>query len=266
MKYAFTSFSWPFADLTQLLDAAKRYGYEGIEPRLDAGHGHGIEVGTDAAERHALRERIAATGIGLCCLSSSAKFADPATVDQHVAATGHRIDLAADLGVPLLRVFGGQIPSSTTRAEATARIVDALGSVADHAWDRGVRVCLETHDDWSDPRAVAAIMGAVDHPAIGVLWDVMHPVRTGGATMESAYDVLSPWLAHVHIHDGSARTDKLEFCRMGEGDLDHRVVIRLLRTGGYDGYLSGEWINWEPHDEHLPREVALLRGYEGEPA
>lgn len=262
MRYAFTSFSRPSATLTQLLDTARHFGYQGIEPRLDAEHGHGIEVATSPAERRELRDRVAASGINLCCLGSSAKFADPDTVEQQVAATVERIDLAADLDVPLLRVFGGVIPPSTTRKEASARIIEALRSIADHARTRGVRVCLETHDDWSNPTEVAAIMNAVNHPAIGVLWDVMHPVRRGGATMQASYAVLSGWIAHVHVHDGSTRADKLEFRPIGEGDLDHRLVLRLLRDSGYDGYLSGEWLNWEPHDVHLPRELATLRSYE----
>lgn len=266
MKYAFTSFSWPSADLTQLLDTAQNFGYQGIEPRLDAGHGHGIEVATNSAERRELRDRIASSDINLCCLGSSAKFADPETVDEQVAATVARIDLAADLDVPLLRVFGGLIPPSTTREEASARIIDALRSVADPARKRGVRVCLETHDDWSSPDDVAAIMNAVNDPAIGVLWDVMHPVRSGGATMQAAYDVLSGWIGHVHVHDGSARRDKLEFRPIGEGGFDHRIVVHLLRDSGYAGYLSGEWINWEPHDVHLPRELATLRHYDSDHA
>ena len=32
----------------------------------------------------------------------------------------------------------------------------------------------------------------------------------------------------------------------------------------YQGYLSGEWIGWEPYDVHLPRELATMKGYERE--
>ena len=30
------------------------------------------------------------------------------------------------------------------------------------------------------------------------------------------------------------------------------------------GYLSGEWIGWEPYAVHLPRELAAMRAYERE--
>jgi hypothetical protein len=42
--------------------------------------------------------------------------------------------------------------------------------------------------------------------------------------------------------------------------------VQLLRAAGYDGYLSGEWIDWEPCEVHLPRELATMRVYENEPA
>ena len=32
----------------------------------------------------------------------------------------------------------------------------------------------------------------------------------------------------------------------------------------YPGFISGEWINWEPYEQHLPRELATLKGYEKE--
>jgi hypothetical protein len=39
-------------------------------------------------------------------------------------------------------------------------------------------------------------------------------------------------------------------------------VIELLVGTGYDGYLSGEWINWDPWQVHLPRELRALKQIE----
>ena len=48
MKYAFMTFSTPALNLDDVLATAKQYGYDGIEPRLDAGHKHGVEVAASA--------------------------------------------------------------------------------------------------------------------------------------------------------------------------------------------------------------------------
>ncbi len=40
-------------------------------------------------------------------------------------------------------------------------------------------------------------------------------------------------------------------------------AVQLLQAVPYTDYLSGEWINWEPWETHLPRELAVMEGYEG---
>lgn len=268
MKYAFTTFSCPELNLDELLALAQGLGYDAIEPRLASGHRHGVELETTRSERARLRRAVAAAGIGLCCLGASCRYAhtDRSILDRQIAETRRGIDLAADIGAPRLRVFGGQIPAGLDRAQARDQIVAGLAGVADHAERQGVTVCLETHDDWSDPAAVVDIMRRVAHPAIAVVWDVMHTRRGGRATMDEALGLLAPWVQHVHIHDGTTRLDRLEFKPIGTGEFDHRRVLGLLAAAGYAGYLSGEWLDWEPGTTHLPRELATMRRYEAGPA
>jgi sugar phosphate isomerase/epimerase len=261
MNFAFMSFSCPDLSLPEMLTLARDVGYDGIEPRAGSNHRHGIELEADAGQRQHMRETAATAGIALCCLATSCRYADPATVQAQIDETLRYIDLAADIGAPRLRVFGGKIAEGIKRAEAIANVAQALATVADQAQARGVTVCLETHDDWCNPTHVAAVMKQVNHPAIGVNWDIMHPVRAGGATMADAYTILQPWIHHVHIHDGLTRLDQLMMLPIGSGEIDHRTAIELLHADHYSGYLSGEWINWEPYETHLPRELAQLKAY-----
>lgn len=124
----------------------------------------------------------------------------------------------------------------------------------------------ETHDDWCDPADVAAVMRQADHPAVAVHWDVMHPVRTAGVSMASAYQTLRPWIAHVHVHDGVNRPDATTMLPIGQGDFDHHAALRLLHRDGYDGFISGEWTEgWMSpafFTDHLAGESATLRAME----
>ena len=257
------TFSCPELSLDEALSAAKRYGYDGIEPRIVSGHKHGVELDADAAKRKEIKQKAADSGIALCCVATSCSYADPATSSANADETLRCIDLAADVGSPRLRVFGGVIPEGVTRAQATDLLVESLRSVADHAGERGVTVCMETHDHWCDPAHLAEVMRQVNHPAIAVNWDIMHPVRAAGATMDCAFETLKPWIRHIHFHDGAAGAGgELKPC--GEGIVDHRRAVELLLTIPYDGYLSGEWIGWEPWETHLPRELAIMKKYEAE--
>lgn len=260
MKYSFMSFSTPTLTLAEMLEVARNYGYDGIEPRLDAKHAHGIEVDATPAQRSAIKSLLSSSCVKLSCLATSLSYADPAKTVDMIRQTYERIDLAGDLGAPAIRVFGGLIPDGTDREKAIALVVESLREVADHAAGRNVAVCLETHDDWCDPAHVATVLKQVDHPAIGANWDIMHPVRTRKADIVRSFEMLKPWIRHVHIHDGVG--DKLKFVPIGTGAIDHKSAVELLMSANYTGYLSGEWIDWERYEIHLPRELATMKRLE----
>jgi sugar phosphate isomerase/epimerase len=264
VQYAFMTFSTPELSLDRVCAVAAEYGYDGVELRLDAGHGHGVEVAAPAAERERLAAVPAEHGVALAALASSLRFADPAQAGEVLAAGRERIALAAAVGAPCLRVFGGGIPEGIDRNKAVGTVADGLGALADAAGEAGVVLCLETHDDWCDPRHVADVLTKVDHPAVAANWDIMHPVRTGAATIEESFRALRPWIRHVHLHDGRTTDGELQLLPIGEGEIDHRQALALLLAEGYGGFLSGEWIGWEPWETHLPRELATLRRYETE--
>jgi len=262
MKYAFMTFSCTTLSLAECLDLVKQTGYDGLEPRIQASHAHGIEFDTTPAQRDAIRKQFDDADVPACCIATSCRYADPATVDEHIADTNKAIDLAGDIGSPRLRVFGGKIGEGVSRDDAINNVAEAFKSVADHAASRDVTLCIETHDDWCDPDHVAAIMTKVNHSAIAVNWDIMHPVRAAGKTMDEAYETLRPWIRHVHVHDGKEVDGKNTLMPIGQGIIDHGVALKRLAELGYDGYISGEWINWEPYETHLPRELALLKALE----
>lgn len=264
MKYAFMSFSCPDASFAQMLEMAAEYGYDGVEPRAGGRHSHGVELTATSKQRAAFRRQAADAGVAICCLAAGCRFADPATREEQVAEALQYIDLAGEIGAPVLRVFGGQIPDGVSREEAIDGLVDAFGQLAPRAQERGVTVCLETHDDWCNPQHVATVLERVEHPAIGINWDVIHPLRKEGWTLEDSYRTVLPWMRHVHIHDVFLAADRLDYQAFGTGDVDHKRVVALLKEGGYAGFLSGEWINWEPADVHLPREIQTIREYERE--
>jgi sugar phosphate isomerase/epimerase len=262
MQYSFMTFSTPQLTLAEVLATARQHGYDGIEPRLDAGHMHGVEVARTAAERAAIRRQVEASGVKLACLATSLTYADPAKSAAMNAATIERIDLAGDLGAPVIRVFGGVIPPGITRVAALKLVAESLSRAADHAARRGVTLAMETHDDWCDTLHVAEVMRRVQHPAIAVNWDIMHPVRLGFATIAESFETLRPWIRHLHVHDGVGKDISMK--PIGSGEIDHRAAVRLLLEAGYAGFLSGEWIGWDDYQTYLPRELATLKRYEEE--
>ncbi len=265
MKYAFMSFSCPEASFAEMLDLAVKSGYDGVELRAQSKHGHGAELDADATVRSDIRKQAREAGIDICCVATSCRFADPDTAAGSVEDMLQAIDLAADIGAPCIRVFGGKLGEGLSRAAATDLLAESLRSGAEKASSRGVTVCMETHDEWTNPQHVAAVIKAVDHPNIAVNWDIMHPVLFSGWDMAAAFEALRPWIRHVHFHDGPI-SDSSKLKPIGTGDIDHHTAVRLLKALPYEGFLSGEWINWEddPAEIYLPRELATMKTYEND--
>ena len=263
MKYAFMSFSSAELDLDQTIQLAKKYGYDGIEPRVDCQHKHGIEFNSTKEFRAECRKKSEKSGIKICCIATSCMFSDPVKLEKNVEDANKAIDLAGDLAAPCIRVFGGLLPESVTRETAMNLVVKSFKEIAEHAKQRKVTVCMETHDHWCNPAHVAEVLKKVNHPNIAANWDIMHPVRTKNATMEEAFETIKSYIKHVHFHDGVDDKDgKNVLVEIGKGQIDHKKAVELLKKINYTGYLSGEWIKWEAADIHLPREIKIMKEYE----
>ncbi len=256
------TFSTPDQQLDAVLATAARHGYDGIELRIGSNHAHGVELASTAGQRAAARQLAVASGVAICCIATGARFADPANAAAEIAAAEAAIDLAADVGAGVIRVFGGAIPKGVSREAAAAAIVAALRALSARAAARAIDVAIETHDDWCDPQAVANILARVGHPRIGANWDYQHTTRVAKTSVDNAFDALKSYIKHVHFHDGTMDADKLVFLPVGQGSYNHGRVLQLLRSMNYTGYLSGEWINWEPAEVHLPRELAAMKALE----
>lgn len=267
LKYAFMTFSTPDWTLDEVLSFAAETGYDGIEPRCQAKHRHGVELETSATERADIRRKAEDAGVALCCLATSIRYCDPKQTDA-VDTTLRFLDLAAEIGCPSLRVFGGGEGEAVSDygERHAGRLAELLARVAPEAGARGVNVAVETHDFWMNTDALAVALQQVDHPKIGANWDFSHPFRAFGQSVEYSYQALAGRILHVHFHEGKALPDgKFQFVPIGHPDneWDHRTALRLLRADGYDGYLSGEWLGqWSDPRNELPRELKAIRAME----
>ncbi len=263
MKFSFMTFSCPELKWGEVLGVAKRFGYDGVEPRAQAKHAHGVEVAANAGQRAAIKRMAEDAGVAVACLATSCSYMAAARgdLDTMMAASRALIALAHDIGAPTMRVFGGNIPQGMTRDHAATQLAESLAALAPDAQAAGVTLCVETHDSWCNANDLARVIARVGHPNVQVNWDIMHPVNAGGMTMDEAFAALRPYVRHIHFHDGKRGAKGLDLCPIGQGIVDHKRAVELLRGVGYQGYLSGEWIAWEPWQTHLPRELATMKSY-----
>src|SRR5690606_609098 len=128
------------------------------------------------------------------------------------------IDLAAELKVPYIRVFGDRIPEPARKQEVIEAIADGLKILGSYASDKGVTVLLETHGDMNAYPIIESIMEKVNHEAVGLLWDFEHPFMHGEQP-EDTYRHLAPYIRHTHVKDARKVDGQHELCLIGDGEV-----------------------------------------------
>ena len=269
MKYAFSTLACPAWSIEQVVEAATTLGYDGVELRLL--DGAVIDPGADRAKVEQAVARCRAEGVEVCALDSSCTFnhADPGAREREVSDLLRWIDLAEDLQVPLVRVFGGHArPGLAPEPPEVVNdwVAEALSRAAPTAEQAGVTVVLETHDAFSSARRVAAVLDRVDSPRVAALWDSHHPYRVG-ETPQDVIEALGARIAHVHVKDARRTTPNgsdWQLVLLGDGEVPVREQVQALQRQGYSGYVSVEWEKkWHPEiaepEIALPQHIRWLR-------
>jgi len=99
------------------------------------------------------------------------------------------------------------------REGAVDLMAQSLQRIVDHAADRNVTLCEETHDDWCGPAHVAAVLRRVNHPAVGVNrepYDVHLPREL--ATMKRYEELVA-----LGVSGPAAYGSRVLHCRRGPG-------------------------------------------------
>ena len=236
MKIAFTTFACPDWNLRQVIEAAITIGYDGIEFRCDAGHGHGVEVKTPKGERDRIRSLLEGAGVAPCCLGTSLQFADESVADHVVECA----QLAADIGCPGVRVFCGPPPEGTPMPQVIELVGQRLANAANLSDHTGVDLWLATHDTMSHAASAAAAVRRAAHNRVGILYDNLHPYRRG-EPLDATVAALGNLTRHVHFHDGLCDPKKVIIKPFGQGELPIDEMFHALVNMGFDGHVCGEW-------------------------
>lgn len=249
MKLAFSTLGCPDWSAERVARVAAELGYDGVEIR---GFGGRLDIeqmpefGEGLARTRALFRD---AGLEICCLSTSVTLSAKDRAERRVLVDRARraIEIAAGLGCPYVRVFGGHIPPGESRADAADDIAQALTALGGTADTVGVTVVLETHDDFNLGKDAADVVDRVSGPGVGILWDILHPYRCGEALTDTL-NYLGSHIRHVHIKDAlNLSAAGFQPVLLGEGDMPVREAVRLLRQIGYTDYLSLEWEKkWHP--------------------
>jgi sugar phosphate isomerase/epimerase len=254
MKLSFSTLGCPNWSFDEIALKASQYGYDGVAFRGIGGELDLTKVpeffpGALANTRHRLQEAGLATSMVLT--SAVMMIAEPEKLEASLQLGQSHIEIASELECPYIRVFGGQMPVGISYAAAVRRAGERLHRLGDYAAQRGVHVLIETHDDWVVTSHLRRAVEAADHPNVGVLWDVHHPVRIAGESVAQVWANIGPWVRSVDIKDSITDFEArlgYQYVQIGDGEIPLKDALRILKAAGFDGWLTFEWEKvWHPN-------------------
>jgi sugar phosphate isomerase/epimerase len=243
VKLSFMTFVCPGWEIERAVKFAREADYGGVEIRVDAGHKHNISSQSSAETRRRVRKLFADHGIEIACVATSVNFGypDPAEHRKNVEIAKANLNLAADLGAPLVRIFaGGGIPALTS--VAAQQVAVAFDEIGDYAKASGVRPMLECgHDIIKGAAEADVVIKKVRTRNFGALWNYSE-------MDDKTYDALKDHISHFHVHDEV----------MDPGNTNILALAKRMKGAGYRGYVSLEIYYKEDNvPENLLKETSL---------
>jgi sugar phosphate isomerase/epimerase len=245
-RFAASTLGLPDAGLDEIVAVLSAGGCSGVE--LRAGEKQPVHTALTRTERTEVRRRLAEAKLKPLAVSSYVGICAPgddrAIVDDLVA----HVDLAADLGAVGVRIFPGGAGDGADDERGARRLTDAAGP----AERRGIRLLVETHDSHPRGTDVARLLDRTGRDDIGVIWDFVHPWRSGESPAET-YEAIGPRLAYVQLKDAVPPEPAL----IGHGKVPLDDIRAVLTKHGYEGWWSLEWEKaWYPDIPPLSEALA----------
>jgi sugar phosphate isomerase/epimerase len=255
MKFSFTNLGCPNWNLEQIAEKAAEYGYDGVELRSHADNPY-LFPNPPLSHRKYIQELFGKYNLDISCISAYSRFADsdPKILEENKQILVSDIILARDLGAPMVRSFLGE-NKELTNEQVIEHAAPYLNYCADFADLLGVKVVFETHDAWCSGELMQLAFSKISSPGAAVLWDVANN-HERGESVTGFFDAVGERCAHVHLKDIRKTDGKTKLCLAGEGEVQIKECLAILKNAGYAGYITFEWEKrWHPDIEEP--EIAL---------
>jgi len=248
----------------KVIEQAARLGFDGVEVL------HRQMAEESPAYLNRLKQIAFRNSVALVMLSIHQDFVWPKVEDRqkHIAHTKHCIDLAAQMGIPsirlnsgrwktvksfddLMKVKGDEPPlAGYTNEDAVRWCIESIQECLPYAEKAGVLLALENH--WgltTRPETLLQIWKTVNSPWLGINLD------TGNFPGE-AYPEIEKLAPHASVVQAKTYYGGGEWYTL---DLDYKRIAGILRKAGYQGWVSLEMEGKETPDTAVPKSLAVLR-------
>ena len=245
MKAACSTTGFTLLPLEDALKNIRELGFEFVDLLMmeNWAHINPSELVSDPASRaKQVAEMLKAnslTAVAMNCnLSSPLNTPDPARQKSNRAEMEALAVFAENLGVPVVVLQPGHVNAELGLEKSREASIDALRDMVKIAGKHQKEIAIETHvgsvaEEYEDAlKMVKAV------PGLKLAYDPSHFVMKELDLSES--EPLIEYTAHVHLRDAVPGNFQAP---MDKGILDFDWVLNTLKSHGYEGYVSIEYLD-----------------------
>lgn len=248
------------------MDILASEGYQAIDISLElsppfrpAPKPH-LTPAVDASRRARVRAHAEQAGIAIASLNSHTNLIadDPEPRRTNFEYLRGAIQLAADLGCPVVGFGGGRKELFGYEQVYWDRLADALRELVKIADDFGVTLAVESGSFYGNlihsVERIQKLLSFDGLDRVRVLFDPAH-YHIRGDSPVAAFDTLGDRVGHVHAKDARGHREELVFPPLGQGEIDFSALFDRIKASGYDGFVSVEYEAFAWGFPREPRQV-----------
>jgi sugar phosphate isomerase/epimerase len=261
--------------LDRAIEETATAGYEGIDLAYRAEHLHPFDVTQEQLDE--LNDLFARLPIKPVALSSGGPFVlsddafEPSLISPDQKARKERInvinaglEMANDLSIPVVQFVSGIRQAGVSADEAIEMLTEGIRTCLKNAGEAvlvlepeaqlpasmgGGRCFIETTSQ------AIPIIKEIDSPQFRLNMDITHVQCCEDDLLQCVADAV-PYTRHIHIADIKGKVHHHEI--PGEGDIDLRAVLEVLKDANYEHFLS---VELHSHADEWERALYQSRKY-----
>jgi len=253
-------------DFSYAIEMAKKLGFKYIEPEVMTGrcllnvYGY-CNITSLEDDPMEMRKALEDAGLKVACLSAHSNLLDTVYGVDYLQKA---IRYAYILGAPMVNTAEGPKPGWMTDDDAFRVMKYNLDELLKMCANYDVTLTIEPHGAYTtNADGLLRIMSLSDSPYLAINYDTGNVAVAGNDSVETLKAVVEH-VKHVHLKDivrekaAGHETGVTAGTAVGDGEVDIRGCLDVLRGAGYDGCLSIECSGIEALEKSIEFLTPLL--------
>ncbi|MFC4776702.1 sugar phosphate isomerase/epimerase family protein [Paenibacillus sp. GCM10023252] len=260
MKLSYTTLATPGYSCRQSIEAARTYGYQGIDLRL-SNQGE-LTVRSTDQDIHYINQLLSEHDIAASSLLLYNPGVDRSELSWRELETYllRGLELADAIHAQSVRMFCS-LPTTVEANWYRDRTTELLQRVVDQD-KSGVAIHLQNHRSHATVARLVKLLEMTNHPRIGMLLSPDHCLRLEEEVFDQL-DQLEPYVKQLYVADVIASGGQFPDVLPGYGEVPYERILQHYDQARFDGWVSFKWermhhIHLESPEVSLPHFISYM--------